>query len=479
MENTIFFNKTKIVATVGPASRTKEVLTDLVKAGADVFRLNFSHGTHDDHLKTIKLIQEINEELGTHIATLQDLQGPKIRTNMIKNGEVMLEEGQKLIITTRDLEGDNKIISTTYQNLPNDVNIGDTILIDDGKLELKVEGCEHDEVICRVIHGGPLKSRKGINLPDTNVSAPSLTEKDEEDLKFGLEQEVDWVALSFVRTADDIYNLKEKIRAAGKKTMVIAKIEKPEALKNIDAIIEATDGIMVARGDLGVEIAMEDVPMAQKRLVTKCNRAGKPVIIATQMLESMIDHPRPTRAEANDVANAVLDGSDAVMLSAESASGSYPVLAVKAMQRIIKSIEETSEHAVYHKFYEDGEDSLTRLNDKLVRAACRLGMSVNAKAIVGMTKSGYTGFRLAGHRPRAHIFIFTDKKWLLRTMNLVWGIRGFYYDKTEGIDDTFEHIEEILVENGHLHEGDVYINTASMPLHWKAHTNMIKVNVVS
>jgi pyruvate kinase len=478
MDNTILFNKTKIVATVGPASNNKETLINLVKAGVDVFRLNFSHGTHADHLKVINLVQEINNELGTNIAILQDLQGPKIRTNMIKGGEVQIEQGQQLIITTRDdVEGDEKMISTTYKALPNDVNVGDMILIDDGKLELKVESTKHDEVVTRVIYGGSLKSRKGINLPDTRVSAASLTDKDEEDLAFGLTQEIDWVALSFVRSAVDILQLKEKIKAAGKKTLVIAKIEKPEAIKNIDEIIDAADGVMVARGDLGVEIAMQDVPLQQKIIVEKCNRVGKPVIIATQMLESMIDNPRPTRAETNDVANGVLDGTDAVMLSAESASGKFPVLAVKAMANIIKAVEEQS-NEIYDKFHDDGEDdSLTRLNDKLVRAACRLSMSVEAKAIIGMTKSGYTGYKLASHRPKASIFLFTDNKPLLRAMNLVWGIRGFHYDKMEGIDDTFDHLEEILVEKGHLFSGDVYINTSSMPLHWKTHTNMIKINV--
>lgn len=477
MDSQISYNKTKIVATVGPASNNKEVLRELVKAGADVFRLNFSHGSHEDHLKVINMVREINDELGTNISLLQDLQGPKIRTNMIKDGEVFLKEGQELTITIDDKEGDDKVISTTYKALPSDVNPGDAILIDDGKIELKVVSSSHDSVLTRVIHGGSLKSRKGINLPDTKVSAPSLTEKDEKDLIFGLAQDLDWVALSFVRTAEDIYDLREKIKRAGKSTMIVAKIEKPEAIKNIDAIIEASDALMVARGDLGVEIAMEDVPIQQKIIVGKCNRAGKPVIIATQMLESMIDNPRPTRAEANDVANGVLDGADAVMLSAESASGKFPVLAVKSMSRIIAAVEETSER-MYHKFYEEEKDSVTRLNDKLVRVACRLGMDVGAKAIIGMTKSGYTGFRLAGHRPKANIFIFTDKKELLRKMNLVWGIRGFHYDKMESIDDTFDHLEEILVDKGFLHSGDIYINTASMPLHWKAHTNMIKVSVV-
>ena len=478
MQNTILFNNSKIVATVGPASNNKDVLRDLIRAGADVFRLNFSHGTHEDHAKVIEMVRELNEELGTHICLLQDLQGPKIRTTLIENGEVTIKQGQKLTITTKDITGNAEEIGTTYKALPSDVKVGDMILIDDGKIELKVQNTTNDSVETTVVYGGPLKSRKGINLPNSRVSAPSLTDKDEEDLKFGVENNVEWVALSFVRTADDIYSLREKIKAYGSTdTKIIAKIEKPEALKNIDEIIDATDGLMVARGDLGVEIAMEDVPVAQKLIVKKCNAQGKPVIIATQMMESMIDNPRPTRAETNDCANAVMDGADALMLSAESASGKYPVESVKSMARTILSVEQAAD-STYNKFHKVPEDSDSFVHDTLVRAACRLSNSIKAKAIVGMTQSGYTGYRLAMNRPKANIFIFTRNHRLLRQMNLVWGIRGFYYDQEESIEDTFMHIEEILVKSGHLHQGDVFINTAAMPLHWKSKTNMLKVKVV-
>jgi len=477
MKNTILFNKSKIVATVGPASNSKEVLAELIKAGADVFRLNFSHGTHEDHKKVIELVKVLNHELGTHICLLQDLQGPKIRTTLIENGEVQIKAGQKLSITTSDITGNSEVIGTTYKNLPSDVKVGDSILIDDGKIELKVENTTNDTVETLVIYGGPLKSRKGINLPSSRVSAPSLTDKDEADLKFGLANDVEWVALSFVRTADDIYSLREKIKASGKDTKIIAKIEKPEALKNMDEIIKATDALMVARGDLGVEIAMEDVPVAQKLLVKKCNESGKPVIIATQMMESMIENPRPTRAETNDIANAVMDGADALMLSAESASGKYPVESIKSMARTILSVEQAAE-STYNKLYEVQEDSESFVHDQLVRAACSLSNSLKAKAIVGMTQSGYTGFRIAMNRPKANIFIFTHNKRLLKQMNLVWGIRAYYYNKEEAIDDTFEHTEEILCEEGHLHQGDVFINTAAMPLHWKTKSNMLKVKVV-
>ena len=473
----LLFKKSKIVATVGPASNNKTTLKELISAGANVFRLNFSHGTHDDHAKVIQMVKEINDERGVHVALLQDLQGPKIRVNEVENNGVEIVKGQKLIITINKMLGTSEMISTSYKDIVKDAKKGDTILIDDGNLELITEEVKEDHLITTVIHGGLLKSRKGINLPMSKVSAPSMTEKDLVDLKFGLEQGVDWVALSFVRTAGDITALKKIIRESGAHTKVIAKIEKPEALENIDEIIEATDAIMVARGDLGVEIPMENVPIAQKRMVKKCNAMGKPVIIATQMMESMIENPRPTRAETNDVANAVLDGADALMLSAESASGRFPVEAVKAMATTISAVERDS-RTIYFRFFEEDESSTTRLNDLLVRAACRLCESTEAKAIIGMTKSGYTGYRVAMHRPKAHIFVFTSNKHLLRQMNLVWGVTGFFYEKFERIDETIDELEAFLVENNYLEKGDIFINTSSMPLHWKGHTNMLRINQV-
>ncbi|MGB3852537.1 MAG: pyruvate kinase [Tunicatimonas sp.] len=477
MESTYAFNKTKIVATVGPTSNSKDMLIELVRAGVDVFRLNFSHGTHEGHLRVIQAIREINQEMNTSVCILQDLQGPKIRTNKVENDEILVEPGQQLLITSEDVLGTSERISTSYQSLPSDVVAGDTILIDDGKIELRVEGSEGQEVRTTVVHGGPIKSRKGINLPDSNVSAPSLTDKDEKDLHFGLEHDVDWIALSFVRKAEDIYGLRKIIESKGKHIRIIAKIEKPEALKNIDEIIKATDGLMVARGDLGVEIPMEEVPLAQKMLVQKCNAAAKPVIIATQMMESMIENPRPTRAETNDVANAVMDGADAIMLSAETASGKFPIQTVKSMVKTILTIEEKSD-VVYDKLSQISPDSPTFNNDSLVRAACQLSREINAQAIVGMTKSGYTGFRLSCHRPKANIFIFTADKELLNVINLYWGLRGYYYDGTQSTDETFADLEKTLVEKGHLKAGDVYVSTASMPLHWEDRTNMLKVQVV-
>ncbi|WP_424963760.1 pyruvate kinase [Ekhidna sp.] len=469
--------RTKIVATLGPASNSKEVITELAEAGANVFRLNFSHGTHDDHKKVIQMIREVCEEKDYRIGMLQDLQGPKIRIGLMKDGGVEIKEGQKLIITTEEVEGDADRVSTVYKEIVNDVEVGDTILIDDGNLELKTIEVKDQEVVTEVVYGGVLKSRKGINLPDTVVSAPSLTEKDLEDLKFGLSQDIDWVALSFVRKPEDIIQLKEIIKEAGKNTKVVAKIEKPEALRNIDAIIEETDGVMVARGDLGVEIPMHEVPIWQKKIVLKCNELAKPVIIATQMMESMIENPRPTRAETNDIANAVMDGADALMLSAESAAGKYPVEAVQKMSETIKAVE-TEAESIYNKYYDKQFESSTRMNDLLIRAACRLAENTNARALVCMTKSGYTGFRTAMHRSKSEIYLFTNNHQLLNQMCLVWGVKTFYYDSQENIDKTLEQMEKRLVDTGNLNKGDIFINTASMPQHWQGHTNMMKIHVV-
>ena len=477
MENTIQFNRTKIVATVGPASNSKEMLQELIKAGVDVFRLNFSHGKHEDHAKVVQYIRELNDETGSTIPILQDLQGPKIRVGEVENNGVTIEPGQELVITTETMVGTAQKVSTTYTSLASDVSIGEMILVDDGKLELKVLRVEGNEVVTEVVYGGVLKSRKGINLPETNVSAPSLTEKDLADLEFGLANDVEWVALSFVRTADDIRDLKERIRKAGKDTKVVAKIEKPEAIRNIDEIIEVTDGLMVARGDLGVEVEMEDVPRLQKMIVRKCNEAGVPVIIATQMMESMIESPRPTRAETNDVANAVMDGADALMLSAETAAGMYPKEVIRSMVRTITSIEDNFPD-IYNKFHEPSQDSDLFKNDSLVLTAAKLSDTVNAKVLVGMTQSGYTGFRLSSHRPKAHIFVFTHNRRLRTQLNLLWGVRCMHYNGAESTNDTFKELEGLLKEKGVLQSGDVFIKTASMPFHSQGRTNMLKITEV-
>jgi len=472
----ITFNRTKIIATVGPASDTKQKLADLIKAGADVFRLNFSHGSHEDHLSVIKYVRELNEEMNTSICILQDLQGPKIRTEAVEKG-TRIKEGKKLTITTSELEGNSKIISTTYKNLPNDVKVGDTILIDDGKIELYVESVEGNEVQTLVVYGGKLKSRKGINLPDSDVSAPSMTKKDIVDLDFGLKHNVEWVALSFVRKASDITDLRKRIESAGKETLIIAKIEKPEAVRDIDQIIEVSDGIMVARGDLGVEMKSEEVPMIQKEIVAKCRLAAKPVIIATQMMESMIENPRPTRAETNDIANAVMDGADTIMLSAETAAGAYPVPAVRSMVKTIKSVETKGD--VFSKLYSQDESSEYFLNDSVLLMAARIARNTNAKAIVGLTKRGYTAFKISSFRPRSSIFIFTSNKPFINTMNLLWGVRGFYYDSSKSTDSTIKDLDDLLKENGFLKKGDITVNLAAMPINLPGRVNTLKLNQVS
>jgi pyruvate kinase len=470
------FTKTKIVATVGPASNSREKLFELMQAGVDVFRLNFSHGSHEDHQKVIDHVRSLNEEHGTNVCLLQDLQGPKIRTREVENNGVELIQGEKLVITMDQMIGNSKKISSSYTALADDVKPGDTILIDDGKIELKVLSKEGKEVTTEIIYGGTLKSKKGINLPDSNVSAPSLTEKDHEDLLFGIKNNMDWVALSFVRKAEDVKYLKDILKKHNSSTRVVAKIEKPEALKNIDEIIVESDALMVARGDLGVEIPMEEVPVAQKMIVRKCNESGKPVIVATQMMESMITNPRPTRAETNDVANAVMDGADCVMLSAETASGTYPVLTVQSMARTINSIESNVD--IFDKEHAVKSSSETFYSDSIIASACKLGRDTGAKAIVAMSRTGYTGFKVASFRPKANIFIFTDNKPLLNQVNLIWGVRGIYYDTVKSIDETTSEIKNMLVKKGHLNKGDAFVITANLPIQEKLRTNMLKIEVV-
>lgn len=471
----ISYNKTKIVATVGPASNSREMLRALIKEGVDVFRLNFSHGSHEDHQKVIDTVRELNEELGTTVALLQDLQGPKIRVQEVEP-DVVLERGQEFIITTRQLKGNREIASTSYQQLPKDVKKGDVVLIDDGKIELKVKEVRDIDVVTEVVYGGPLKSRKGINLPFTKVSAPSLTEKDLKDLEFGIKNKVDWIALSFVRKAHDIKILRGILEEHESVSRIVAKIEKPEALSNIDEIIATTDAVMVARGDLGVEIWLEEVPMVQKMLVEKCNAAAKPVIVATQMMESMIENPRPTRAETNDVANAVMDGADAVMLSAETAAGKYPIEVVRSMVRTIASVEKNEK--LYYRFREVDPKSPIYINDSLVLAACKLAKDVGAKAIVGMTSSGYTAFKSSSYRPNTNIFVFTANKYLINTINLVWGARGYHYNKVNSTDETIADVEAILKKEGHVQSGDIFITMASMPIQERLRTNTLKINIV-
>ena len=453
-----------------------DMLEKIILAGVDVCRLNFSHGTYEQHQEVINNIRQVNEKLGTHIAMLQDLQGPKLRIGKV-DGEIHLSEGKLILVTTEEQISTEEVLYVSYKRLVSDCKPGERILLNDGKVALEFVGKINDTTLqAKVISGGPLSSNKGFNLPDSNLTVPSLTKKDLADLDYGLSQEMDWVALSFVRSADDIIELKRLIALKGTHTKVIAKIEKPEAVANIDEIIKVSDGIMVARGDLGVEVPMQRVPLIQKTLVEKCLAAAKPCIIATQMMESMIVDSMPTRAEINDVANAVLDGADALMLSAETSVGKHPLRVIEIMSSIITDIE--SDRRTYYKGVKPTNDSPTFASDEICFTAVRMSDHLNASAIVAMTKSGFTGFRVASYRPEAHVFIFTDNKKLLSTLNLVWGVRGFYYDKFVSTDDTFQDVVDILKEENMVQAGQYVINCASMPIHKKQRTNTIKVTWV-
>jgi pyruvate kinase len=475
---TVSFNKTKIVATVGPASNTYERLGMLIREGVDVFRLNFSHGAHEEHLSVINTVRRLNKDMRTNVGLLQDLQGPKIRLGEVEGGGVEIKAGDKIKLVCGEKEISTATrLSTIYLGLARDVKPGDQILIDDGKIELRVLATDRDkEVDVEVVYGGLVKPRKGINLPDSEVSAPSMTEKDIEDLKFGLEHDVDWVALSFARRADDIRFIKNLIAESGKTTRVIAKIETPDGLRNIDEIIALTDAVMVARGDLGVEVKMEEVPMAQKMIIEKCNKAGKPVIVATQMMESMITAPRPTRAETSDVANAVIDGTDAVMPSAETAVGDYPAEVIRSMVATILSVESRSPK-LFHKWWPVDPAAPTFMVDSVLSAACHLAKNTGAKVITGMTHRGYTAFQIAKYRPKANIFIFTDDRAMLTVLSLVWGVRCFYYDRFNSTDSTIADLRYVLTTTGHLNKGDVFINTATLPITDRGRANMVKVSV--
>lgn len=491
-QNMSFQRKTKIVATVGPASESKEMLTNFAKAGVNIFRLNFSHGTHEDHLKRLKTVREISEELDTNLSVLQDLQGPKIRTQLVENNGVEIKAGNLLtFVMDETLMGTSERVGTTYTSMYLDVNVGERILMDDGNLEVKVLAIDKEkkEVITEVVYGGILKSKKGINLPGTKVSLPCLTEKDIKDLYFGLDNGVDWIALSFVRTAADIHDIKDRIKAYGKNTKVIAKIETPFAIDNLDEIIEATDAIMVARGDLGVEIDGARVPHLQKLMVEKCTLAGKPVIVATQMLESMISNPVPTRAETSDVANAVLQGASATMLSGESASGAYPLKAVETMAHIQEVVEEQQneikivkgdEASIYFKNHSlTNSDSKFPLNDRMIAGACRLARDTEAKAILCITNSGYTAFRLSAHRPKANLYIFTSNKAVKTEMGLLWGANVFYYESLgKDVEATVKGMTEILKAKGLLTKGDTFVTTLSVPSNQDLKTNTVQLGTV-
>ncbi len=471
------FNRTKIVATMGPATDDIAVLEQMIKNGLDICRINFSHGDYEAVKKTIQNIRSLNKKLNCHVGILGDLQGPKLRIGVIKNKLVHLENGKEIILTTKECEGDENRVYITYPNFPQDVKNGELVLIDDGKIHLKVnETNGKDEVKCTIINGGPLSSKKGVNLPNTKISLPCLTIKDIRDLEFALENDFDWIALSFVRSVTDVVELKDIIKNSGKRAKVIAKIEKPEAIREIDNIIDVSDGIMVARGDLGVELPMEEVPLLQKMIVKKCNFYSKPVIIATQMMESMITNYTPTRAEVNDVANAVMDGADAVMLSAETSVGKYPALVIEMMSRILQKAEE--QDSIYYHEHPPQLKTITYITDSICYNACTLCKQSEARAIISMTNSGYTAFKLSSHRPKAHIFIFTDNHHLLTTLSLVWGVRGYYYDKYESTDETISDLKQFIKEQGFVKVDDLVVNIASMPMKERGRTNMMKLSYI-
>jgi pyruvate kinase len=446
-------------------------------SGVDVCRVNSSHGNYEQHQKSIDIIREINKEYKLNTAILVDLQGPKLRIGMMENNEAIIENGKEITITTEECIGTAEKIFMTYPEFPKDVAVGDKVLIDDGKLELRVTATDRDKTVKAIItNGGVLSSKKGVNLPNTKISLPCLTPKDLSDLDFALKNDVEWIGLSFVRSVTDIVDLKEIIKKQGKTSRVVAKIEKPEAIAEIDNIIDMTDAIMVARGDLGVEMPMERVPLIQKMLVNKCIKASKPVIIATQMMESMITNYSPTRAEVNDVANAVMDGADAVMLSGETSVGKFTVNVIEHMPNIIASIER--EGKIYYKDHPPQLKNQTFISDSICYNACVMAEHSGARGLISMTNSGYTAFKLSSHRPKANIFIFTDNRSLLNTLSLVWGVRGFYYDRYESTDETIADIKEFLKKGNYVAIDDLIINIASIPMKEKGRANMIKLSYV-
>jgi pyruvate kinase len=472
-------HRTKIVATVGPACDTYEALLDLVKAGVNVFRLNFSHGNHEDKLKIIEHIRNINKTQPYNIAILGDLQGPKLRVGEIANGSMEVLPGEILTFTNEKVVGTMEKIYVSYPNLSADVKVGNTIMIDDGKIEVVVkEKTKQKEVKVEVTMGGILSSKKGINLPDTKISLPALTDKDLVDLEFIIEHNLDWVALSFVRSVKDIIILRNKLQESKSETKIIAKIEKPEALNNIREIILESDAIMIARGDLGVELPIEQVPLIQKDLVRKCIHRAKPVIVATQMMESMIDRSKPNRSEITDVANAVIEGADAVMLSGETATGKHPSLVVGTMKKIILEVEKREYRYNREEDLRPQPHSPSFLSDAICYNACKIAKDVNADALIGMTQSGYTGFMLSSYRPKAPLYIFTKIRSLVNQLSLSWGVRAFFYDEEDSLDDIIDDQIDILKERGFLKEGDTVVSTGSTPVHLHLPTNVLKITKV-
>lgn len=470
--------KTKIVATLGPATSKKEVLRDMIRAGVDVFRINFSHADYKDVTKRIEMIRELNEELGTYTSILADLQGPKLRVGVMA-GEVVVSPGDEItFVTGKAFEGNAEKVYMNYSSFPKDVNPGERVLLDDGKLIFEVVSTnKKDEVKAKVIQGGPLKSKKGVNLPNTNISLPALTEKDVKDAIFAISQDVDWIALSFVRFSQDLIDLQNIIKEhSHHKIPIVAKIEKPEAVENIDKIVAYCDGLMVARGDLGVEVPAQEVPLIQKKLVLRAKKARIPVIIATQMMETMITSLTPTRAEVNDVANSVMDGADAVMLSGETSVGNYPVQVIERMASILQSVEGSDLIHVPH------DPPHIRTKRYITKSVCYhaaiMANEIKAKAISTLTNSGYTAFQISAWRPSAHILVFTSNRRILTQLNLLWGVKAFYYDRFVSTDETIDDVNQIACDKGFLETGDMLISLAAMPIKDKGMVNTLRVTEI-
>ena len=470
--------KTKIVATLGPACSTREIIKDMVDAGVNVFRINFSHADYEDVKKKINIIRSLNEEFGYTTAILADLQGPKLRVGVMEEGVIVNDGDLITFTTTEDIIGTAQKVFMKYQNFPNDVNPGERILLDDGKLIFEiVETDKKSEVVARVIQGGELKSKKGVNLPNTKISLPAMTEKDIADAIFAIGQNVDWIALSFVKTPRDLQDLQELIaKHSAYKIPIVAKIEMPEALENIDKIVAYCDGLMVARGDLGVELPAHEVPLVQKELIRRAKTARIPVIVATQMMETMITSLTPTRAEVNDVANSVMDGADAVMLSGETATGNYPVQVIQKMTQIIEAVEDSPLIQVPQN---TPQIKTSRFITKIIcHHAANMANSIKAKAICTLTNSGYTAFQISAWRPQSHILVFTSNKRILTSLNLLWGVKSFYYDNSVSTDDTITDINQIAKEKGFVEKGDFLINLAAMPIKDKGMVNTLRVSEI-
>ncbi len=471
--------KTKIVCTIGPASQEKSMLIELMNAGLNVARLNFSHGTHEEHGKRIATIKEAREELNKPIAIMLDTKGPEIRTKDFENGSAELVTGEEIIISEREVLGTSKIFSVTYEKFADDLDIGSRILIDDGLLEFKVkEKLNGEDLLCEIINGGTIKNKKGVNVPNAKIKLPALTDRDISDILFGIEQDVDYIAASFIRKADDVLAIRAILEENNAEHIgIISKIENREGVENINEIIKASDGIMVARGDLGVEIPLEEVPLVQRELISKCNLAGKPVITATQMLDSMIRNPRPTRAEVSDVATAIFDGTDAIMLSGETAAGNFPLEAVETMSKIAVMIEESLDYIkILTKKY---EESNTTITSSIALATCRTCIDLNAAAIISPTHSGYTAIAISKFRPKSMIIATTESERVMRKLAVYWGITTLKTQKLNNTDDVIETAVDLAIEKSLIKNGDLLIITAGVPVGVAGTTNLMRVHVVS